>query len=55
MRYAEMPTEKEANISWKSLVQSSVSSGELSTVLAAVNDISFISCVETNLIRKAAG
>jgi hypothetical protein len=55
MKYAETPTEKEVNISWKSLVQSSVSSDEQSTVMVAVNNISFISCVMTNLIRKASG
>jgi hypothetical protein len=47
--------EKDANISWKSLVQLRVSSVELSTVLVAVYDISSISCVKTNLIRKATG
>jgi len=47
--------EKDANISWKSLVELRVSSVELSTVLVAVNDISFISCVKTNLICKTTG
>jgi len=55
MSYAETPNEKEANTSRKSEVQWSIASEEQSPVMVTVNDISFLSCVETNLIRKVTG